>query len=174
MEGTIKGQSIRINHQIRIPQVRLIDSEGNQVGIVDTVEALRLSQEEGLDLVEISPTANPPVCKIIDYGKFNYEQQKKTREGKKKQHLIQLKEIRLRPNIEQHDFDFKVRNARKFIEHGDKVKATIMFRGREIVHQEIGRNVLNKMTEVLEDIAKLESPVKREGRNIIAVYVPLK
>ena len=127
-----------------------------------------------LDLVEISPNAKPPVCKIIDYGKFNYEQQKKTREGKKKQHVIQLKEIRLRPNIEQHDFDFKMRNARKFIEHGDKVKLTVMFRGREIVHQELGRNVLSKMEKGLEDIAKLESPAKKEGRNIIAVFVPVK
>lgn len=169
--ATIKEQFVRVNFQIKVPQVRVIDADGNQVGIMETKKALRAAEEVGLDLVEISPGASPPVCKIIDYGKFKYEQQKKVREGRKKQHVIHLKEIRLRPNIEPHDFDFKVRNARKFLEQGDKVKASIFFQGREIVHMELGEKVLRRMEESLQDIAKLESSPKKENRQIIAIFV---
>lgn len=121
--------------------------------------------------MEISPTAKPPVCKIIDFGKYKYEIQKKVREGKKKQHVIQMKEVRLRPNIEPHDFDFKLRNVRKFLQQGHKVKATIIFQGREIIHLNLGENVLNELQAKLEDIGKLEARPKKEGRNIVAIFV---
>ncbi len=151
--------------------MRVVDTEGNQLGILAVEEAMRIADEKGLDLVEIAPKAKPPVCKIIDYGKFKYEQQKKVREGKKKQHMIQVKEIRMRPNIESHDFEFKIRNARKFLEGGDKVKVTIVFQGRQIVHQELGHRVMTNAEQALSDLAKLEAPPKREGRSIVAHFV---
>jgi translation initiation factor IF-3 len=151
--------------------VRVIGPDGAQIGIVDIQEALRLSDQANLDLVEISPSAKPPVCKIIDFGKYKYELQKKVREGKKKQHVIQMKEIRLRPNIEPHDFDFKMRNMRKFLEQGHKVKATIMFQGREVIHQNLGEKVLSDLQLKLEDIGKLEAHPKKEGRNIVAIFI---
>lgn len=168
-----KTQSARINEQIRVPEVRLVDADGTQAGIVPTEEAQIKAEEQELDLVEVAPKANPPVCKIMDYGKYLYEQSRKERESRKKQHVIHMKEIRLRPKIEQHDFEFKVKNTRKFIERGDKVKITVFFRGREIVHQEFGAQVLERLIEAVEDIAKIETPMKKEGRNLI-VYLAKK
>ena len=157
----------RINDRIRSPKVRLIGLDGEQVGVIPVREALERAQQDGLDLVEVSPNANPPVCKIMDYGKYKYEQSKKEKIARKRQQTITLKEIRLRPKIEGHDFDTKVRHARKFLEAGDKVKATVIFRGREMAHMEFGRNLLKKLEEELEDVAKIEKATHVEGRNMV-------
>lgn len=134
-------------------------------------EALDIAKKEELDLVEISPNANPPVCKIMDFGKFKYELSKKEKDSKRRQHIIHVKEIRFRPKTEKHDFNFKIRNARKFIEQGNKLKTTIIFKGREIVYQDFGMNVLKEIEKELSDIAKVESPVKKEGRNLIVYFI---
>ena len=138
---------------------------------MSSAEAMDLARKAELDLVEISASAKPPVCKIMDFGKYKYELSKKEKDSKKKQHIIHVKEVRFRPKIEKHDFDFKVKNARKFIEQGNKLKTTVMFRGREIVYQQFGRNILDEIEKELSDIAKLESPVKKEGRNLIAYFI---
>lgn len=127
--------------------------------------------DEDLDLVEISPNANPPVCKIMDFGKFKYELSKKEKDSRKRQHIIHVKEIRFRPKTEKHDLEFKIKNGRKFIEQGNKLKTTIMFRGREIIYEKFGREILGEVEEALSDIAKLEAPVKKEGRNLIAYFI---
>jgi translation initiation factor IF-3 len=134
-------------------------------------EALEIARKEELDLVEISPNANPPVCKVMDFGKFKYILSKKEKDSKKKQHSVHLKEIRLRPKTEKHDVEFKLKNARKFVEQGNKLKVTIMFKGREIVYQEFGMNVMKEIENALSDIAKLESPIKKEGKNLIGYFV---
>lgn len=167
---SIKKRTIRVNDQIDDPKVRLIDENGRQVGIVATHEALRLSEEAGFDLVEVSPTSVPPVCKIMDFGKYKYELAKKEKETKKKQHVIVTKEIRLRPKIEEHDFDFKLKHARKFLENGFRVKTTVMFRGRESAHREYGERVLDRFTKELEDIAKIEKEPAIEGGQLIIYY----
>jgi translation initiation factor IF-3 len=164
----------RINERIRVPEVRLVDSEGNQVGVVTTKEALERAREVGLDLVEFSPNAKPPVCKIVDYGKFRFDQKKKLREQKKKQKVIHVKEIKFRPKIDKHDYDFKVQRIKTFIEHGDKVKVTMMFRGREIVHSEIGMDIMKKVVVDLEGFISIEKEPKQEGRNITMVFAPVK
>ncbi len=162
----------RVNHQIRISPVRLIGADGEQVGIVPVEEALKSAQERELDLVEVAPQARPPVVKIMDYGKYRFEQAKAARAAKKKQHVIHLKEVKYRPGISQHDFDFKTRHAREFLEEGNKVKVTMMFRGRQVTHPEFGRQVLNRVFEFVEDIAKIEAHPKLEGRNMIMVLAP--
>jgi len=134
-------------------------------------EALDIAKKEELDLVEISPNANPPVCKIMDFGKFKYELSKKEKDSKRRQHIIHVKEIRFRPKTEKHDFNFKIKNARKFIEQGNKLKTTVIFKGREIVYQDFGMNVLKEIEKELSDIAKIESPVKKEGRNLIVYFI---
>ena len=134
-------------------------------------ESLDIAKKEELDLVEISPNAKPPVCKIMDFGKFKYELSKKEKDSKKRQHIIHVKEIRFRPKTGKHDFNFKIRNARKFIEQGNKLKTTVIFKGREIVYQDFGMNVLKEIEKELSDIAKIESPVKKEGRNLIVYFV---
>lgn len=160
-----------MNEQIRSNQVRLIDAEGKQVGIVSITEALERATQAGFDLVEVSPNAVPPVCKIMDFGKYKYELGKKEKQTKKKQHVIQVKEIRLRPKIEKHDYEFKMRHARSFIEAGNRVKATVLFRGREMAHQEFGVRILERLVKDLEDIAKVDRPIKKEGRNLIMYFV---
>ncbi|NOZ63031.1 MAG: translation initiation factor IF-3 [Calditrichaeota bacterium] len=160
-----------MNDDVTAPQVRVINEEGKQVGVVPISEAKKLAQDAGLDLVEIVPNAKPPVCKIIDYGKYKYELGKKEKLMKKKQHVIHVKEIRLSPKIEEHDFNFKVGHARKFLEQGNKVKVNILFRGRQITHIEFGREVIDKFANELEDIAKLEMGPKVEGRNMVAIFV---
>jgi len=150
----------------------LIDAEGENRGVVPVGEALELAYDSGLDLVEISPNADPPVCKITDYGKMKYESQKKKAEARKKQKVIEVKEIKMRPNIDQHDYDVKMRAINRFIEEGDKVKVTMRFRGREMAHQEIGMNVLNRVRGDLEETAKVEQFPRMEGRQMIMVMVP--
>jgi len=147
--------------------VRLIDENNEQVGIVNISEALKRAAQAGFDLVEVSPNATPPVCKIMDFGKYKYELGKKEKQTKKKQHVIQVKEIRLRPKIESHDYEFKIRHARKFIEAGNRVKATVLFRGREMAHQEFGERILERLVKDLEDVAKVDRQMKKEGKNLI-------
>lgn len=153
--------------------MRVIDSSGNQLGILGIMEAIQIAEDEGLDLVEIAPTATPPVCKIIDYGKFRYQQTKKEKESKKAQHQSKLKEIKMKPNIDDHDFQVKLKKARGFIEDGDKVRVTCMFRGREILHSEYGQNVITRFCEGINDIASVESPAKMFGKSLSLVLAPM-
>ena len=155
---------LRINDMIRVPEVRLISADGRQAGVVSTDQARELARENGLDLVEVSPMARPPVCKILDYGKYKFEQEKRIKESKRKQKLGKLKEIRMQPKIETHDLQFKARQVRQFLEEGNKVKVTIRFRGRELAHTEIGRDVLGRILEILVDAAVLERRPQMEGR----------
>ena len=160
-------KGVRVNQQIRISPVRLIDGDGGQVGVVPLEEARQLALDSDLDLVEVAPTARPPVCRIMDYGKYKYKESKKAREAKKNQHVIQMKEIKLRSKIDDHDLQFKLRHARKFLEKQNKVKITMVFRGREVVHKEIGEKILLRVREELLDLASQEGEVKMEGRNMI-------
>ncbi len=152
--------------------MRLIGADGQQVGVVPVDEAIRAAEESGLDLVEVAPMARPPVVKIMDYGKYRFEQAKAARAAKKKQHVIQVKEVKYRPNISDHDFEFKTRHAREFLEEGNKVKLTLMFRGRQVTHPELGREVLDRVYEEVKDIAKIETASKLEGRNMTMVLAP--
>ncbi|MGC5326293.1 translation initiation factor IF-3 [Brevibacillus sp. SYSU BS000544] len=161
-----------INEAIRAREVRLIGADGAQLGVVNIKEALRIAQEANLDLVNVAPTAKPPVCRIMDYGKFKYEQAKKEKEARRNQKIIELKEVRFSSNIEEHDFQTKLRNVRKFIEDEDKVKCTIRFRGREITHSEIGQQVLERVAQLSEDIATVERKPKIEGRSMIMILTP--
>lgn len=154
----------RINEMIQVREVRLIDSEGKQRGIMPTAEALDLAREAELDLVEVSPNANPPVCKLLDYGKYKFELEKKLRESKKKQKLVKLKEIRMQPKIEEHDLNFKTKHIKEFLSEGFKVKVTVRFRGRELAHTELGRKVLERVMVMLEDTYVLEKAPQMEGR----------
>jgi len=161
-----------VNRQIRVPEIRLIDQNGDNVGIVSPDSAMQMAEEVGLDLVEISPGAAPPVCKIMDFGKYKYEQQKKAAEAKKKQKIIEIKEVKFRPNIDTHDYDVKMRSVTKFLGDGDKVKVTLRFRGREMAHQELGRELLEKIAGDIEELGKVESMPKMEGRQMIMVVAP--
>jgi len=167
-----KGDRTNINKDIRAREVRLIDPEGNQVGVVPIQNALDAAVEHGLDLVEVSPNAKPPVCKIMDYGRYKYEQDKKRQEAKKKQSTFQLKEIKARPNTDEHDLQVKIGRIRKFIEKKDKVKVTVMFRGREITLSDRGRDLLQYIAEELEEIAVVEQYPKFEGRTMMMVLAP--
>ena len=149
-----------------------IDPEGEQLGVLDTFEAIRKAEDFGLDLVEVQPNADPPVCKILDYGKFKYEAQKRANEARKKQKIIEVKEIKLRPNIDEHDYQVKMRNVQKFLNAGDKVKVTLRFRGREMAHQELGANVLTRVREETDEFAKVEAMPKMDGRQMIMVLAP--
>jgi len=166
---------VRINERIRLSPVRLIDDEGNQVGVVPVDEALSMAREKGLDLVEVAATTRPIVCKIMDYGRFRYEQEKKAREAKKQQHTVDVKEVKYRPNINQHDFDTKTKRARKFLEQGKHVKVTIMFRMREMRRPENGFDLLRRVVEDLEDVAAVENfPKELQGRDLTMVLRPGK
>ena len=156
-----------------MPQIRLIGADNQQIGIVPTAQGLRMAEQEGYDLVEVAPDADPPVCKLLDYGKYRYEISKKEKDSKKKQHVIVVKEIRFRPRTEEHDFDFKVRHARKFLEQRNKVKFTVLFRGREMAYKEFGEALLEKVVTTLSDIAKIEGEKKFEGR-ILTMTMILK
>ena len=162
----------RVNTDILNDEVRCISPEGEQLGVMKTADAIAQADAQGLDLVEVSPNTDPPVCKILDYGKFKYEAQKKKNEAKKKQKIIEVKEIKLRPNIDEHDYQVKMRNVQKFLDEGDKVKVTMRFRGREMAHQELGVNVLNRVRDDTEDVAKIEAFPKLEGRQMIMVIAP--
>lgn len=163
---------MRINNRIRISPIRLIGPDGEQIGIVPTAEALEKAREAGLDLVEVSPNSRPPVCRILDFGKFKYELAKKDKMAKKKQHAFQLKEMRYRPKIDEHDFQFKTKHVKEFIESGSKVRVYVMFRGREMAHTEFGREVLERVIEELKEISVVEATPKQEGRNMTMVLAP--
>lgn len=173
--GPVPNQSKdehRLNERIRVPQVRLIDEKGVQVGVVPTFEALQMARERGLDLMEVSPNAQPPVCKICDYGKFKYEKKKKEQIAKKKQTVIKVKEIQLRPQTEEHDLDYKFKNVRQFLEDGDKAKITIMFRGREITYVDQGFKIMRQLADLVKDVGTVEAPPKIEGKKLIMVLAP--
>jgi translation initiation factor IF-3 len=170
--STNKQPRTRINRMIRISPVRVIADDGQQLGVLAIEEALAAAQERGLDLVEVAPLARPPVVKIMDYGKFKFEQAKAARAAKKKQHVIHLKEVKYRPGIDDHDFDFKTRHAREFLQDGNKVKVTMMYRGRQMAHIELGREVLDRVATELKDIAKIEQDPRLEGRNMSMVLAP--
>jgi translation initiation factor IF-3 len=155
-----------------VPKVRCIDPDGEQLGVLDTSEAILKAEDFGLDLVEVQPNADPPVCKILDYGKFKYEAQKRANEARKKQKIIEVKEIKLRPNIDEHDYQVKMRNVQKFLDAGDKVKVTLRFRGREMAHQDLGANVLTRVRKETDEFAKVEAMPKMEGRQMIMVLAP--
>lgn len=163
---------MRVNRQIRVPNVRLIDKDGNQLGVVATVEAMKLAEKDNLDLVEVAAAANPPVCKIIDYGKYRYQQTKKDKESKKLQHQVKIKEIKVKPNTDDHDLQTKLKRARDFIEKGNKVRVTCMFRGREMAHPEVGRRVVQKVVDELSDIATPEAFPKQMGRSLSVTLAP--
>ncbi|HIU64844.1 MAG TPA: translation initiation factor IF-3 [Candidatus Avacidaminococcus intestinavium] len=163
---------MRINEEIRAREIRVVGDEGEQLGIMSGRDALNLAIERQMDLVEIAPNAKPPVCRIMDYGKYRYEQQKRDKEARKKQKTFDIKEVKLRPGIEDHDFDVKFKNAVRFLEDGDKVKITIMFRGRELSHPELGSILLTKMANKLGDLAVVERAAKLEGKNMIMIVSP--
>lgn len=154
------------------PEVMVIDAAGEKRGVLSLEEALSVAEEFGLDLVEVSPNTSPPVCKIIDYGKLKYQNQKKASEARKKQKTVDIKEIKMRPNIDTHDYDVKMRSVNKFLDAGDKVKVTMRFRGREMMHHELGMEVLNRVRDQLEEVAKVEAAPKMEGRQMIMVLAP--
>ncbi len=174
MGGPPKQEGPRVNDQIDNSQVRLVDENGEMVGVVGIDDAISRAEGAGLDLVEVSPTAEPPVCKILDYGKYKYQAQKKENEARKKQKVIHVKEIKMRPNIDTHDYDVKMRNIQKFLEDGDKVKVTLRFRGREMAHQELGLDVLKRVESDTTDVAKVEAFPRLEGRQMIMVLAPNK
>jgi translation initiation factor IF-3 len=161
-----------MNEAIRAREVRLIDQNGQNVGVVSTADAMVRATEAGLDLVEISPDANPPVAKILDYGKFKYQEQKKAAEARKRQKIVEIKEIKMRPSIDDHDYDVKMRAIARFFDEGDKVKVTLRFRGREMAHQELGWQVLQRVKSDTEPIAKVESEPRMEGRQMVMVLAP--
>jgi len=161
-----------VNDQINVREVRLIDQDGNNQGIVATRDAIERAADVDLDLVEVSPTADPPVCKILDFGRYKYEMQKRANEARKKQKTIDVKEIKMRPNIDDHDYNVKIKSIQKFLNEGDKVKVTMRFRGREMAHQELGQKLLEKVQNEVADQAKVESSPKVEGRQMIMVIAP--
>ena len=167
-----KPQGPKANERIRALDVQVIGSDGGNLGTMPLNKAIELAKQEGLDLIEISPNANPPVCKIMDMGKYKYDQQKKANQAKKKQKVVSLKEIKLRPGTEIHDYNFKIKNAKKFIIKGDKVKFTVKFKGREMQHVELGKNLMNRIIEDTKDIGKVETHPKFEGRQMIMIIQP--
>ena len=168
-----KDRGPKSNNRISAPEVQVIGSDGENIGIINTNEAISMAKEQGLDLIEIAPNAKPPVCKIIDMGKFKYDAQKKANVARKKQKIVLLKEIKMRPVTETHDYDFKVKNAKKFIGKGDKVKFTIRFKGRELQHSHLGRELMDKIKIDMQDIGKVELHPKFDGKQMIMVIQPL-
>ena len=168
-----KPQGPKANERIKALDVQVIGSEGNNLGVMQLKQAIQMAKDEGLDLIEISPNANPPVCKIMDMGKYKYDLQKKANQAKKKQKIVSLKEIKLRPGTEIHDYNFKIKNAKKFISKGDKVKFTVKFKGREMQHTDLGKELMDKIIEETKDVAKVESKPKFEGRQMVMIIQPL-
>ncbi|WP_375692054.1 translation initiation factor IF-3 [Pseudooceanicola sp. LIPI14-2-Ac024] len=164
----------RVNDKIRAPEIRLIGPEGENIGVVSPSRGMQIAEEAGLDLVEISPNATPPVCKVMDFGKFKYETQKRESEARKKQKIIEVKEVKFRPNTDVHDYDVKMRNVIRFLEGGDKVKVTLRFRGREMAHQNLGRELLERVAEDVKEIGKVENMPKMEGRQMVMMIGPVK
>jgi translation initiation factor IF-3 len=169
-----KEPQVRINRAIRVKEVRVIDPEGKQLGIMPLAEALRAAANYELDLVEVSPKSDPPVCRIMDYGKFKYQQQKKAHDAKKKQAVAHIKEVKMRPKTEEHDFQFKLRHIERFLKEGNKTKITIVFRGRELAHPDLGRNMINRVVEETKAYGKVEQDPRFEGRNFVMVLAPLQ
>ena len=167
-----KPQGPKANERIKALDVQVIGSEGNNLGVMQLKQAIQMAKDEGLDLIEISPNANPPVCKIMDIGKYKYDLQKKANQAKKKQKIVSLKEIKLRPGTEIHDYNFKIKNAKKFISKGDKVKFTVKFKGREMQHVELGKDLMKRIIEDTKDIGKVETHPKFEGRQMIMIIQP--
>jgi len=163
---------VRINERIRVPEVRVIGEEGEQLGVLGIQEAIRAARDRGLDLVEVAPTAQPPVCRIIDFGKFQYEQKKKANEAKKKQVTITVKEVKFRPGTDDHDYDYRMKHARQWLQEGDKVKATIWFRGREMTHRELGSRILQKLENDLLDVGEVEARPRMEGNQMFIIFGP--
>jgi translation initiation factor IF-3 len=161
-----------VNERIGVREVRVVSDDGQQLGVLPTRDALAKARELGLDLVEVSPNSRPPVCRIMDFGKYKYEQAKKARVSRKRQHQVVLKEIKLRPKIEKHDYEFKKKHCIEFLEHGDKVKITLMFRGREMAHADLGRKLLDQLADELKEVAKVEAPPRQEGRMMILMLTP--
>jgi translation initiation factor IF-3 len=169
----IKGsKEVRINERIRVPQVRVVDENGQMMGVMSTRDAVEKAREKGFDLVEVSAGAVPPVCRVMDYGKYKYELSKKAKRAKRKQHVMHMKEIKMRPGIEAHDYGFKMNNARRFLEDYNKVKFCLIFRGREVTHLDIGMNLLGRVAHDLADISTVESPPKKEGMAVMMVVCP--
>ena len=166
------NKDLRVNERIRARECRLVDDAGEQVGVVNVRDALQLAREKGLDLIEVAPNSAPPVCKIMDYGKYKYEQGKRDRESRKKSHVTELKSIKLRPSIDEHDYQFKLRHIHSFIKEGDKVKVTVFFRSREITHPEIARRTLNRIVEATAETAVIEKPAGMEGRTMTMILSP--
>jgi translation initiation factor IF-3 len=166
------SRELRVNQRIRIKEVRLIGPEGEQMGVVPTQEAMQKAQELGLDLVEVAPSATPPVCRIMDYSKYKYEQEKKEKEARRHQHVMHLKEIKIKPNIEEHDYQVKLFHLKRFLARGDKAKLTMTFRGREISHMDIGKKVMDRVISDLAEVGEIENGPIREGRDIIINFIP--
>lgn len=166
------SRDVRVNREIRAREVRVIDSEGKQLGILPLIEALRSAANAELDLVEVSPKSEPPVCRIMDFGKFKYQQSKKAHDAKKKQAVVHLKEVKLRPKTEEHDFEFKLRHIERFLKEGNKTKVTIVFRGREIAHSELGKKMMERVAEQAKEWGKIEQPARFEGRNYVMILTP--
>jgi translation initiation factor IF-3 len=170
----IKQMRVRVNEMIRAKEVRVVDEEGGQVGIMTPEQALAVAQERNLDLVEVAPSANPPVCRIMNYGKFQYQKSKRAHEARKHQKQVVLKEVKFRPKTEEHDYQFKKNNIVRFIGEGNKAKATVVFRGREMTHQEIGRRMMERLVNDLKEIAEVERPPKMEGYSLVTIFMPKK
>lgn len=168
------SRDVRINREIRAKEVRVIDPDGKQLGVITVMEALRAAANFELDLVEVSPKSDPPVCRIMDYGKFKYQQSKKAHDARKRQAVVHLKEVKMRPKTEEHDFQFKLRHIERFLKEGNKTKITIVFRGRELAHPDIGRNMMGRVTEEAKEWGKVEQLPKFEGRNFTMVLAPLQ
>ncbi|HET9531936.1 MAG TPA: translation initiation factor IF-3 [Blastocatellia bacterium] len=169
-----RGPSVRVNERIRVREIRVIDDDGSQLGIMSPQQALEIARSKGLDLVEVAPQAQPPVCRIINFGKWQYEQKKKAKEAKSKQTFITVKEIKFRPGTDEHDYTFKKNNAIRILHEGDKVKATVHFRGREITHKELGQALLQRLEKELADVAVVEARPKLEGMNMFIILAPKK
>ena len=165
-------KEVSINWEIKAPEVRVIDPDGKQVGVLPVKEAIRIAEERGLDLVEVAPNSQPPVCRIMNYGKYKYQQSKRTQEARKHQTVIRIKEVKVRPRTEEHDFQFKLRHVKRFLDEGNKVKISILFRGREIAHPEFGKELLNRFVEGVKDVIVIEQSPRLEGRNMVMILAP--
>ncbi len=170
--GAQRQPQVRVNYRIRVPEVRVIAADGTQLGIMTSQDAIRLAQEQSLDLVEVNPKADPPVCKVMDFGKYKYEEKKRTNEAKKKQNIVEIKEVKVRPKTDDHDLDTKIRHIRRFLEEGNKAKITVRFRGREITHPEKGREVIDDIVKALEGLVVVESQPALEGKQMTMLLAP--
>jgi translation initiation factor IF-3 len=165
-------KEVAINWEIKAPEVRVIDPDGKQMGVLPVKEAIKIAEERGLDLVEVAPNSQPPVCRIMNYGKYKYQQSKRTQEARKHQTVIRIKEVKVRPRTEEHDFQFKLRHVKRFLDEGNKVKISILFRGREIAHPEFGKELLNRFIEGVKDVVVIEQSPRLEGRNMVMILAP--